>query len=334
MGFRILCLAASALLLCRADAPPPPEQLKPYIKEGRFDPGDYGWMRGRFADASKAQKDAYVELSHWVSKCLAEAKSRLRAELGAQGFPNPAIDTVPVGPLLCRQVAYQPMLTKWSSFAEFQNAQSRVRPISETFFATAALATQVAGPRGPDFADALAARPTYEQILRSATSWGAGSFSKVPQLGTDERAILLSQIGVAMAAEDHANTEWLKKRVHEEGWPKISVVGEQAAGAAWLLVQHADADPLFQLQALRLMEPLLASGEVSKQNYAYLYDRIMLKLVGRQRYATQAGPCENGKRRPQPLEDETAVEKLRKEAGLPPLDEYMAQLQQFAGPCT
>jgi hypothetical protein len=333
MGFRIFCLAASALLLCGADDPPPPEQLKPYIKDGRFDPGDFGWMRGRFADASKAQKDAYVELSQWTAQCFADAKSRLKSELAARGFPNTAIDTVPVGPLLCRQVAYQPMLTNWNSFAEFQAAQSRVRPISETFFATANLATQIAGPRGPGLADALTARPTHEQILRSATSWGTGSFSQVPQLGADEKAILLSRIGIATASEDHANTEWLKRLVRDEGWPKISVVGEQAAAAAWLLVQHADADPLFQLEALRLMEPLLESGEVSKQNFAYLYDRIMLKLVGKQRYATQAGPCENGKRRPQPLEDETAVERLRKEAGLNPLNEYIAQLEQFAGPC-
>jgi hypothetical protein len=35
------------------------------------------------------------------------------------------------------------------------------------------------------------------------------------------------------------------------------------------------------------MEPLVAQGEVTKQNYAYLYDRIMLKLAGKQRYATQ-----------------------------------------------
>jgi hypothetical protein len=102
-----------------------------------------------------------------------------------------------------------------------------------------------------------------------------------------------SRLGAAMTARDHANTEWLKGIVAERGWPTISQVGEEAAFNAWLLVQHADHDPLFQLRSLRLMEPLVAQGEVTKQNYAYLYDRIMLKLAGKQRYATQV-MCRDG----------------------------------------
>ncbi len=44
------------------------------------------------------------------------------------------------------------------------------------------------------------------------------------------------------------------------------------------------------------MEPLILSGEVSKGDYAYLYDRVMLKISGKQRYGTQA-MCLDGKRR-------------------------------------
>jgi beta-glucosidase len=46
------------------------------------------------------------------------------------------------------------------------------------------------------------------------------------------------------------------------------------------LVQHADDDPVFQLKMLRLMEPLAAGGQVSPRNYALLYDRVMLQMVG------------------------------------------------------
>src|SRR3546814_4825245 len=80
----------------------------------------------------------------------------------------------------------------------------------------------------------------------------------------------------------------------EKGWPTISAVGEKASHAAWLLAQHADDDPALQVRALRLMEPLAKAGEASKSNYAYLYDLVMLKLAGKQRYATQFGGCETG----------------------------------------
>lgn len=154
----------------------------------------------------------------------------------------------------------------------------------------------------------------------------------VPLLPPKDRALFVMRLGMATTAEDYANTEWLKKTVTEKGWPKISEVGEGAAGEAWLMVQHADADPVFQLQVLRLMEPLVPKGEVSKSNYAYLYDRVMLKLNGKQRYASQM-TCDKGKRLPSPLEDEKAVDRYRAEMGMPALTEYMRQMDEMSGPC-
>ncbi len=87
-----------------------------------------------------------------------------------------------------------------------------------------------------------------------------------------------------------------------------------------------------QLQALRLMEALLRSGEVSKQNYAYLYDRVMLKISGKQRYATQA-TCRSGRLVPQPIENEARIAALRGEAGLEPLADYLAKMQKSFGNC-
>ena len=153
-----------------------------------------------------------------------------------------------------------------------------------------------------------------------------------PRLSPDGKAVLSARIGVAMTAADHANTEWLRGIVVNEGWPKISAVGQPASDAAWLLVQHADADPAFQLQALRLMEPLLASGEINPRNYAYLYDRVMLKLTGKQRYATQF-TCKSGKRVPQPLEQEEAVDRLRAQAKLEPYRGALARMDQTYGAC-
>jgi hypothetical protein len=45
---------------------------------------------------------------------------------------------------------------------------------------------------------------------------------------------------------DAENLPWLKQVVADIGWPGASAVGEDGAHAAWLLVQHAAADPKFQ----------------------------------------------------------------------------------------
>ena len=76
----------------------------------------------------------------------------------------------------------------------------------------------------------------------------------------------------------------------------------------------------------------MAKGDVAKGDYAYLYDRVMLKITGKQRYATQA-TCDNGKRVPQPLEDEKAVDRLRADVGLAPVAGYLAAMDQTYGRC-
>lgn len=109
-------------------------------------------------------------------------------------------------------------------------------------------------------------------------------------------------------------------------------MGEQAAKQAWLLVQHADHDPVFQLEALQLMEPLVAHGEVSPQDFAYLTDRVMLKLTGKQRYGTQF-QCVGGQHVPQPIEDEAAVDRLRRQAGMETQAENTARMRANYGAC-
>jgi hypothetical protein len=61
---------------------------------------------------------------------------------------------------------------------------------------------------------------------------------------------------LAVLEIDAEATAFLKMVVDEHGWPGISLVGEDGASAAWLLAQHADADPEFQAPVLKLMEPL------------------------------------------------------------------------------
>ncbi|MCC2978369.1 hypothetical protein LK533_17100 [Sphingomonas sp. PL-96] len=330
-GMRSVCLLLLSWLLV-GTAPPLPDALKPYVHEGRFDPGDYGWMRGRFEDARPADKEATAAISAWLDACFMTDMAETRAELRAMGIADPKLERGAFRDLLCAQVASAPYPIDLHSFSKFEQAVSTGRPVAESYLAATRAAEQAGGAKGPSLRDALLARPLREQMLRLGLGWGEGDMQNVPPLPSDTRAVVVSRFAVALAETDRSNTQWLKKIIADRGWPKASEIGQDGAREAWLLVQHADADPAFQLKALRLMQPLLATGDVSKRNYAYLHDRVMLKLIGKQRYATQV-TCENGKRIPLPLEDPEHLDRLRAEVGLEPLPTYMDQIRESAGEC-
>lgn len=121
----------------------------------------------------------------------------------------------------------------------------------------------------------------------------------------------------AVHALDRENTARMKEVVAKYGWPGKKVVGSDGANAAWLLVQHADADAAFQKECLAKMEPLVKSGDVTGKDYAYLFDRVAVGEGRPQRYGTQMDGDDFA-----PIEDPTNVDARRKEMGLSSLDEY------------
>jgi hypothetical protein len=319
-------------MLCGASEPPPPPGLAAYIKDGYFEAGDYGWMRGAFADATQEQKDAYQALTQWMAACREAALPRMAEDIAAIGVEAPNLAREMPQPPACRPPF--PLFDRGKTFAEFEATLRETRPIAETYLAAARAAQTVALQNAATFGEALVARTMEEQLLRFGTaSWGREPLARVPALSEEQQGVLRSLINEAIVRTDAANTEWLKARVARDGWPTQSDVGEKGAQAAWLLAQHADLDPVFQAEALRLMEPLTATGEVSKRDYAYLYDRIMLKLTGKQRYGTQWATCESGKRPLRPLEDEANLAELRRQMELEPVEDNARGMDQLYGPC-
>jgi GNAT superfamily N-acetyltransferase len=138
------------------------------------------------------------------------------------------------------------------------------------------------------------------------------------------------EVGQRVAAIDEENTAWLRGIVREHGWPGRSLVGDQAANAAWLLVQHSDRDPGFQRECLDLLQAAVEAGEGSARDLAYLMDRVLLAEGKRQRYGTQFTAGATGWE-PQPLEDPDRVDERRAGVGLPPLEEYARQLRELYG---
>jgi len=130
-----------------------------------------------------------------------------------------------------------------------------------------------------------------------------------------------------MKALDGRHTARLKQIVDAWGWPTSSLVGEKAAHAAWLLVQHADADPAFQRRCLDLMAKLPAA-EVSGKDVAYLSDRVLLAEGKPQRFGTQFEKDAAGKWVPKKLEDPEHVDARRREVGLMPLADYARMMAE------
>jgi hypothetical protein len=124
---------------------------------------------------------------------------------------------------------------------------------------------------------------------------------------------------------DESNTAWLEKQIDARGWFKATVYGPQAAGAAFLLAQHADLDKPFQKKALALMEPLLKTKDVRPQDYALLFDRVAVGEGRPQRYGSQGGCVGHGEWREKPVEDAATLDQTRASVGLEPMAAYRAR---------
>lgn len=144
------------------------------------------------------------------------------------------------------------------------------------------------------------------------------TFEKPLPINNPQILWLILSDGAKHLFQDAQHRERLRAIIDRHGWPGKSLVGERAASAAWLLVQHADIDVPLQRRCLALMEAA-PTGEVSLQNIAYLTDRVRINEGREQVYGSQLG--DNFK--PQPIEDEANVDARRAKVGLPPLAEYV-----------
>lgn len=329
----LLTLSASLLI---STAPPPPPALMPYIKDGRFEPGDYRWLRGTFKGASAKDISDSQAIEDWRMRCRASDLAETRSALTSLGVTAGAsLSTIPYPTLICSQVATLPEELNLDDWNGFVRDVSLVRPLMQTFLTAVTLAEDSALSNVADLRGELAGRIVGEQMLRAGLDWADGSppgDGPIDDLTPQQRSILAAELAIALKVRDHANTSWLKGVVMTQGWPKRSQVGEKAARSAWLLVQHADADPAFQIKALRMIEPLTANDDASPKNYAYLYDRIMLKVVGKQRYGTQL-TCRKSVLEAMPLESEADVDSLRIKVGLPKLSDTISRQSQRVGRC-
>jgi len=127
-------------------------------------------------------------------------------------------------------------------------------------------------------------------------------------------------------AEVHArNARALESLIEEHGWPGKSLVGDDGAQAAWLVLQHAIGSPAVQRKCLPLLRDAAARGEADPAHPAYLEDRIHFFERRPQLYGTQLDWDDYGQLTPWLLQDPDRVDEHRHSVGLPPLADTLHQ---------
>ena len=132
---------------------------------------------------------------------------------------------------------------------------------------------------------------------------------------------------------DGDNLTWLKAQVQRSGFPTVAQVGEQGMSAAFLLVQHADRDPAFQMRVLETLQRRGADKGVNDSELALLTDRVLRAQKKPQRYGTQFGPdpVHPGKVLMAPVEDPTHLDERRAGVGLMPISDYRCVMEVVYG---
>jgi hypothetical protein len=134
-----------------------------------------------------------------------------------------------------------------------------------------------------------------------------------------------------MAAVHDAHAARLRDIIREYGWPTTALVGLDGAKAAHRIAQHSINHPDFMRECRRLISMASERGEVPREQFAYIDDRIRVYEGLPQLYGTQWRGSVNGIE-PCPVDDWSAVNQRRRDLGLPTLDEMKPKSSEHLSP--
>jgi hypothetical protein len=128
----------------------------------------------------------------------------------------------------------------------------------------------------------------------------------------------------ALTAADAPLRARLRAIVEAHGWPGRRLVGDDAAHAAWLILQHADSS--YQRNMLPVIRARMLRGDVRAADWALLDDRVRMGDGRKQRFGSQFRYTSTPGAPPvlYPIEAEECVDWRRARVLLPPLSDYLA----------
>lgn len=128
-----------------------------------------------------------------------------------------------------------------------------------------------------------------------------------------------------------SNASRLRQIIAVFGWPGTTLVGVKGAQAAWRIALHSIAEPSFMRQCRDAIARASDNDEVPRWQFAIIDDRIRVYEGRPQRYGTQLKLGPKGLE-PHPIENESRVNSMRMQAGLPALSQTLAQARQQPQP--
>lgn len=319
----------AAVLLGGFQAAPAPPQLTPELAAVIGDAQaarsfDYMALKAGGADLRAMSVAVYrrAMTPGGPQRCLTEAEAEVQENLAA-ALTAPDRTTFEDD-----RAAAAEAWAQWVSFAEgMDNGRVVTEPPYSNVSNRYAWASEETNPRSRE----VLRRAAKDQLYRQDWSAGAQVWGELSP-GADSR--VQARMSRAACEVDHGNTAWLKADVAAHGWFTIPANGERASRSAWLMAQHADQDRDFQRHVLALMEPLVETGEVSRGNYAYLWDRIAVGENRPQRYGSQGTCTAPGRWEPNTLEDPDGVEARREWADIGPLSDYQTRMHRHCADFT
>lgn len=131
-----------------------------------------------------------------------------------------------------------------------------------------------------------------------------------------------------MEAVHKRNAARLAAIIEQYGWPRLTLVGEEGAWAAWLIVQHSIGNPPFMRRCLSLLKQAASYGEAIAWQVAMLEDRIRMYEGRPQIYGTQFQPDKSGQLNPYQIESPESVNDRRLAVGLNTIEERTAEIRE------
>jgi hypothetical protein len=125
-----------------------------------------------------------------------------------------------------------------------------------------------------------------------------------------------------MQRVDQENIDWLLELLPQAGWPDGRRFSEDAAHAAFLIVQHSGRLDLMWT-AREALQAEVRAERFPGGRLALLHDRLQLALGYPQKYGSQIQSFEDGTSFVAPLLNPERVDAYRAEVGLEPLEKYL-----------
>lgn len=143
---------------------------------------------------------------------------------------------------------------------------------------------------------------------------------------SDQEVRSNTNLASKMHETDVENTKYLKSIVSKFGWIDSTRFGAEASLTAFLIVQHS-GDASLMTATLPLIEKDVKEKRIDGQNFALLYDRLMLFMGKKQKYGTQVFKGEKSMI-VLPCENKEKVDQFRNELGISSISQYLKMFGQ------